>query len=84
MSQQLKNKRTLVTGGSRGIGAAIVKRLAREGAHVGLCDALVGQAFQPDASNPDSWSLGNRRQPGKPDLPMRRKAPATCSARQVL
>ena len=26
----------MVTGGSRGIGAAIVKRLAREGAHVAL------------------------------------------------
>ncbi|MBC7962887.1 MAG: 3-oxoacyl-ACP reductase FabG [Steroidobacteraceae bacterium] len=34
MSHQLENKRALVTGGSRGIGAAIVKRLAREGAHV--------------------------------------------------
>jgi 3-oxoacyl-[acyl-carrier protein] reductase len=30
----LKNKRALVTGGSRGIGAAIVKRLASEGAQV--------------------------------------------------
>lgn len=34
MSRTLQNKRALVTGGSRGIGAAIVKRLAREGAHV--------------------------------------------------
>jgi NAD(P)-dependent dehydrogenase (short-subunit alcohol dehydrogenase family) len=31
MNQQLKNKCALVTGGSRGIGAAIVKRLASEG-----------------------------------------------------
>src|SRR4029453_5953152 len=36
MNHQLENKRALVTGGSRGIGAAIVKRLAREGAHVAL------------------------------------------------
>ncbi len=36
MNQRLENKRALVTGGSRGIGAAIVKRLAREGANVAL------------------------------------------------
>ncbi|MDR3402507.1 MAG: 3-oxoacyl-ACP reductase FabG [Chthoniobacter sp.] len=36
MNQSLKNKCALVTGGSRGIGAAIVKRLASEGANVAL------------------------------------------------
>jgi 3-oxoacyl-[acyl-carrier protein] reductase len=36
MNHRLENKRALVTCGSRGIGAAIVKRLAQEGAHVGL------------------------------------------------
>src|SRR6266478_868253 len=34
MNHPLKSKRALVTGGSRGVGAAIVKRLAAEGAHV--------------------------------------------------
>jgi len=36
MDKRLENKVALVTGGSRGIGAAIVKRLAGEGAHVAL------------------------------------------------
>jgi len=36
MNHRLANKVALVTGGSRGIGAAIVKRLALEGAHVAV------------------------------------------------
>jgi 3-oxoacyl-[acyl-carrier protein] reductase len=36
MSKTLQGKRALVTGGSRGIGAGIVQRLAREGANVAL------------------------------------------------
>ena len=42
----LANKRALVTGGSRGIGAAIVKRLAGEGAHVALT-----YVSKPDQAN---------------------------------
>ena len=42
----LKNKRALVTGGSRGIGAAIVTRLAREG-----CSVALTYVSKPDSAN---------------------------------
>ncbi len=46
MNLTLKNKRVLVTGGSRGIGAAIVKRLANEGA-----DVAFTYSSSPDKAN---------------------------------
>ena len=46
MSLSLQKKRALVTGGSRGIGGAIVKRLAREGADVALT-----YVSKPDQAN---------------------------------
>lgn len=46
MNLILQNKCALVTGGSRGIGAAIVKRLAREGANVALT-----YVSKPDQAN---------------------------------
>lgn len=46
MNKPLANKRALVTGGSRGIGAAIVHRLAQDGAHVALT-----YSSSPDKAN---------------------------------
>lgn len=74
MSHQLKGKRALVTGGSRGIGAAIVRRLAREGVHVAFtfvsrpdqanetvksAEALGVKALAIQADNADAGALVN-------------------------
>jgi len=56
MNQPLENKRALVTGGSRGIGAAIVKRLAREGAHVAL--TYVGRSDQANETAKAAQAFG--------------------------
>jgi len=68
----LLNKRAVVTGGSRGIGAAIVRKLAEQGAHVAftyasspdaaqtLVDEILangGQAFALQADSADVESL---------------------------
>lgn len=56
MKHALTNKRALITGGSRGIGAAIVQRLAREGAHVALTYASSPE--QADATAKAARALG--------------------------
>lgn len=43
VGQRLAGRRVVVTGGARGIGAAIARRCAAEGARVGILDRLVEQ-----------------------------------------
>src|ERR1700740_797130 len=47
MPQSLSGKVALVTGGSRGIGAGIAKRLATDGAHVAITYAKDANAASP-------------------------------------
>ncbi|MBI5557359.1 MAG: 3-oxoacyl-ACP reductase FabG [Deltaproteobacteria bacterium] len=56
MNHRLANKRALVTGGSRGIGAAIVRRLAGEGAHVAL--TYVSNPVKADETAKAALALG--------------------------
>jgi 3-oxoacyl-[acyl-carrier protein] reductase len=58
MDRRLENKRVLVTGGSRGIGAAIVRRLAREGAQVAL--TYVSNARQAGETVRAAQALGGK------------------------
>ncbi len=58
MARPHEGKRTLVTGGGRGIGAAIAKRLASEGAHVTL--TYVGSPGEVDRVVRDIQTAGGQ------------------------
>jgi NAD(P)-dependent dehydrogenase (short-subunit alcohol dehydrogenase family) len=56
---RLAGRVALVTGGARGIGAAIAGALATEGAHVTVLDLLVDRAKDVAAALPgDPWAVG--------------------------
>jgi len=57
MNHSLKGKRALVTGGSRGIGAAIVRRLAQEGAEVAFTYASSPERAQAVAKEAEAFGV---------------------------
>ena len=65
MTPALKHKRALVTGGSRGIGAAIVKRLTRDGARVAFTYA--SRADEAERTAESAGQLGPRALPIRAD-----------------
>lgn len=71
---KLQNKTALVTGGARGIGEAIVRCFAQEGAHVIIGDVdaengtrvaadIGGNFFALDVSSEDDWNRLAKQQP---------------------
>ena len=59
-TSSLAGKRVLVTGGSRGIGAAIVRRLASQGATVAVNYRSDGAAAGPLVGEPSDNSCQKR------------------------
>jgi 3-oxoacyl-[acyl-carrier protein] reductase len=57
MNHSLMGKRALVTGGSRGIGAAIVRRLAQEGAEVAFTYASSPERAQAVAKEAEAFGV---------------------------
>lgn len=64
-NRPLQNKRALVTGGSRGIGAAVVQRLARDGAHVAF--TFVSKPEQAEETAKAARALGGKALPIRAD-----------------
>ena len=67
MNQRLADKKALVTGGSRGIGAAIVRRLAAEGAHVAL--TYVSKPDEAQKTVQAAWIQASRPWLSRPTAP---------------
>jgi NAD(P)-dependent dehydrogenase (short-subunit alcohol dehydrogenase family) len=89
MSQKLEGKIALVTGGSRGIGAAIAKRLAADGAKVAITytrGAEAAELSSRPSSAPEERPSRSRQMPPMPRpsrAPLKRPLPLsvalTCS-----
>ena len=54
LKKRFAGKTVAITGGARGIGRAIAKAFAREGASVHVVDATPGDRFVGDIADPDA------------------------------
>ena len=77
----LQGKVAFVQGGSRGIGAAIVKRLASEGAAVAFTYAASADRAEAVASA--ITAAGGKAPPSRPTAPMRRRCSRRCARRSA-